>query len=86
MSYGYTEDCSAGRDAQSEVRNLRYDVDDVRREADSARSDVRDEAASRRACDDELWNAVWELQSQVAELQMQWTRARSGGEVSRDDQ
>lgn len=80
MGYGYTEDCSAGRDAQSEVRNLRYDVDDVRRDVDSARGDVRDEAAGSRARDDELWNAVWAMQGEVAELQMQLTRAVSPNE------
>jgi hypothetical protein len=53
VSYGYTEDCSAGRDAQSEVRNLRYDLDDV---------------MSRRACDEELWEYVRDLQDQIRDL------------------
>lgn len=69
MSYGYTEDCSAGRDAQSEVRNLRYDLDDVRQTAQAVRGFVDDEAASRRACDDELWDYVRDLQEQIHALQ-----------------
>lgn len=68
MGYGYTEDCSAGRDAQSEVRNLRYDLDDVRQEARQARTEVENEAMARRACDDELWEYVRDLQDQIRAL------------------
>jgi hypothetical protein len=68
MSYGYGEDCSAGRDAQNEVRDVRYAVDDVRRDVEYARSETRDEAASRRACIDELWDYVRDLQEQIAAL------------------